>query len=196
MMRRNIRLPTLLLLGLVVLYLFLLLGRGPGERATPPKATTEQALDRLLDLMQERLALMHDVARWKWNQKKPIADPEREQAFLDAMQTKAREQNLDPDYVRSFFMAQIEAAKLVQEADFKTWEEEKRGPFADAPDLNETLRPKIDQLSQDLLAALTKARPWSLDASQRQLLSERVPNKMQGIDADARQRAVAPLFKP
>jgi hypothetical protein len=30
------------------------------------------ALDRLLRLMAQRLALMHDVARWKWNARQPV----------------------------------------------------------------------------------------------------------------------------
>ena len=31
-------------------------------------------LDRLLGLMQQRLTLMHEVARWKWNAGQPVTD--------------------------------------------------------------------------------------------------------------------------
>ena len=31
-------------------------------------------LDRLLRLMERRLALMHEVARWKWNAGQPVTD--------------------------------------------------------------------------------------------------------------------------
>jgi chorismate mutase len=39
-------------------------------------------LYRLLCVMEKRLALMHDVARWKWKAGQPIDDPEREGELL------------------------------------------------------------------------------------------------------------------
>ena len=78
-------------------------------------------LDRLLRLMEQRLALMHEVARWKWNAGKPITDPERERESLQSVVERGRGKGLDPDLVRSFFAAQMEAARLVQQADFDRW---------------------------------------------------------------------------
>ena len=60
---------------------------------------------------------------------------------------------LAPDEVRSFMRAQIEAGKLVQQADWRQWEAKGREAFADAPDLQTELRPKIDHLSEQLLEA-------------------------------------------
>ena len=40
----------------------------------------------------------------------------------------------------------------------KNWETNKQGPFADVPDLTSQLRPRIDQLSQELLAALARVQ--------------------------------------
>jgi uncharacterized protein (DUF302 family) len=42
---------------------------------------------------------------------------------------------LDPELVRSFFAAQLEAARLVQQADFDRWKANKQEPFADTKSL-------------------------------------------------------------
>ena len=73
-------------------------------------------LDRLLRLMQQRLTLMHEVARWKWNAGQPVTDAERERELLHSVVEGGRGKGLDPELVRSFFAAQLEAARLVQQA--------------------------------------------------------------------------------
>lgn len=187
-MRRGIRLPTVLLFALAVFYVGLLL-MSP-ER--PPRDATP--IDRLLGLMHQRLVLMHDVARWKWNQKQAIADPAREQTFLDAIEARAKDKGLDPAWVGRFFRAQIEAAKLVQQTDFETWKAEQRGAFDSVPDLQKELRPRIDELSQELLDALAAAKP----ALQRErgTIAERARTIMGDLPADVRQTAAAPLTDP
>ena len=73
-------------------------------------------LDRLLGLIQQRLTLMHEVARWKWNAGQPVRDAEREREVLHSVVEGGRGKGLDPELVRSFFAAQLEAARLVQQA--------------------------------------------------------------------------------
>jgi chorismate mutase len=82
-------------------------------------------LDRLVRLMGRRLTLMHEVARWKWNAGQPITDPQREGQLLQSVVECSRDKGLDPDWVRRFFAAQMEAARLVQEADFALWKANK-----------------------------------------------------------------------
>jgi len=81
--------------------------RGNGSPAQPKKSLADSAplavADRLLGLMKDRLLLMEDVARAKWNAKKPIADPEREKQFLDKMQAAASSYKLDKQLVHAFF---------------------------------------------------------------------------------------------
>src|SRR5581483_5614612 len=50
---------------------------GCGRQSAPLHADVA-ALDQVLVLMHSRLALMHDVARAKWNAKRPVTDPDRE----------------------------------------------------------------------------------------------------------------------
>lgn len=142
-------------------------------RPLAERPAARQACDELLQLMQERLALMHDVARWKWNAKKPSADPQREQAFLKAIQKRCAEHGVDPALARTFFTAQIEAAKLMQEDDFRAWQAAGQGPFVAVADLATVVRPKIDALSERLVIALARVQSLLRGPNFAGLLHER-----------------------
>jgi chorismate mutase len=150
-------------------------------------------LDRLLRLMEQRLALMHEVARWKWNVGKPITDPERERVLLQSVVERGRGKGLDPDRVRSFFAAQMEAARLVQQADFDRWTAKEQGPFADTTSLA-VLRQRIDTLNRELIDALAEVRPRLSGPTVRQALLQRAEEILTGDGlAGVRETAIAPL---
>jgi chorismate mutase len=144
--------------------------------------------------MRDRLVLMHEVARTKWNLKRPVLDSQREQALLQKMEKKGQEHGLDPERTRTLFTAQIAAARLVQEADHARWQTEGRGPFANASDLAE-LRLRIDAINRDLLVALAEARPYLDEASTREQLRSLARDVIagEGITDDVRAAAIAPL---
>lgn len=150
------------------------------------QATDHAGVDRLLGLIRDRLDVMHDVARRKWADKSPIEDPAREAALLKDVEERGAELGLAPAETRAFFAAQIEAAKLVQQADFKLWET--KGPEGEAPDLKTVLRPKIDALNRAMLATL--AEPGAKDAS---LIRKRAEEILAGVDAKIRDVAIGPL---
>jgi chorismate mutase len=147
--------------------------------------------------MSDRLALMHDVARTKWNANRPVGDPEREQALLREMEEEGQKHGLAPEFTRPFFAAQIAAARRVQEADLARWRAEGRGPFADEPDLA-ALRRRIDALNRDLVGALAEARPRLAGASTRDQLRRWAREALagEGITDDVRAAAVEPLTVP
>jgi chorismate mutase len=147
--------------------------------------------------MRDRLALMHDVARSKWNAQRPVGDPERERTLLREMEEKGRELGLDPQFTRSFFAAQIAAARLVQEADLARWRAEGQGPFRDAPELA-ALRERIDGLNRELLRALAEARPLLDGAGTRDQVREWARDILtgEGLSDDVRNAAVEPLGQP
>lgn len=151
----------------------------------------ELQLDTLLDLMRQRLILMHEVARWKWNTGKPIADPEREQALLDDIAQKAQAQGLPGTQVRQFFAAQIAAGKQIQSADFQKWRSEQQGKFPDVRELA-AVRSDIDALNLQLLAALAKFSPPPV-ASLRQRAEQHLMGA--GIDNTVRDQAVNALLE-
>jgi chorismate mutase len=157
-----------------------------------PSAPPTPAADELLDLMRQRLLLMHDVARWKWNEQRPIADPEREQALLAGVERQASQLGVDPALARRFFAAQIEAAKLVQEEDHQRWRNEKQGRFTDVPDLAKELRPRIDDLNSRLLATLKRI------GSERHPITQRANVLLagEGISPAVRRAALAPFEEP
>ncbi|MEH2229579.1 MAG: gamma subclass chorismate mutase AroQ [Nostoc sp.] len=119
-------------------------------------AEQQRPVDKLLKLIQQRLLIAHDVARWKWNQKRPIEDLKREQELLLKVRQQATTHSLEPDRVAAFFQAQIEAGKLIQTADFENWQKQGIKSFGNVPDLNQTLRPSLDKLNTEFLFALTE----------------------------------------
>jgi chorismate mutase-like protein len=137
------------------------------------------ALDSLLRLMEQRLALMHEVARWKWNADKPITDPERERESLRSVVERGSGKGLDPELVRSFFAAQMEAARLVQQVDFDRWKAEKQGTFADTTSLA-VLRQRIDDLNNKLIDALAELRPWLSEPTVQRELPQRAEKILNG----------------
>jgi chorismate mutase len=151
------------------------------------------SLDHLLRLMEQRLALMHEVARWKWDAGQPITDPERERELLQSVVGRGRDKGLDPDLVRPFFAAQMEAARLVQQADFDRWEANQQGPFADTTSLA-VLRQRIDDLNRELIDALADVRPWLSTPTVQQALPQRAEEivSVNGL-AGVRETAIAPL---
>ncbi|WP_439631050.1 gamma subclass chorismate mutase AroQ [Gemmata sp.] len=162
----------------------------------PPQPRTDTAAaERLLDLMNRRLALMADVARAKWNTRSPIDDPPRERALLAAVAESGREFGLDPADTTAFFTAQIEAAKAVQRACFREWEAAARGPFPDAPDLVRDMRPKIDAVGRELLAGLKSyLANGRLDLAEVRALAEaRLTGD--GVTPEARSLAIRPLAR-
>jgi chorismate mutase len=151
-----------------------------------------ETLDRLLRLMEQRLTLMHGVARWKWNAGQPITDPEREGQLLQSVVEHGRGKGLGPDLVRRFFAAQLEAARLVQQADFERWKANQQGPFADATSLA-VLRQQIDQLNRELIDALADLGPRLSGQTVQQVLPQRAEEILTGDGLDGvRETAIAP----
>ena len=179
--------------GVVGLLLALAAGgcRPEGVPSTPRRDLA--TLDSLLRLVQQRLTLMHEVARCKWNAGQPIRDPEREGQLLQSVVECGRDKGLDPDWVRRFFAAQMEAARLVQEADFARWEANKQGPFADKTSLT-VLRRRIDGLNRELIDALADVLPWLSGPTVQQALPRRAEAILTGNGlAGVREAAIAPL---
>lgn len=125
----------------------------------PGAARAGTPVETLLGLMNERLAVQADVARYKWNAGQAIEDREREAALIATVTRLAPEHGLQPEPAQAFFTAQIEAGKAIQRTLFQRWRDAGQGRFADAPDLATVIRPALDRLTPALLAALAAARP-------------------------------------
>lgn len=123
----------------------------------------QDQVDRVVDLIDRRLALMESVARWKWEHQRPIEDLDREAHLIESLTAKARERGLDPKFVQAFFEAQIEAAKQAQRFWFQRWQSRPPAPNAPVPDLIDEIRPELSALSEELLDALAETVAFTLD---------------------------------
>jgi len=119
----------------------------------------ETALDTLLRLIGERLAVMPDVARHMHNSGAPVGDLPREAQVIEAVTAQAVEAGLDKGLAAKFFQAQIDASKMIQSERIAAWKAESHAPFTDVPDLKTVIRPKLDALTPAMLAALKDALP-------------------------------------
>ena len=113
----------------------------------------------LLDLVAERLSLMTDVAKTKWNSGSEIEDPIREQQLLNDVGVKAQPLGVPTEWAQHFFRFQIEAAKQVQYCLFAQWATQHQGSFSEVQDLRTGIRPKLDRLTAELLQELAKQWP-------------------------------------
>lgn len=152
----------------------------------------------LAALIAERLTVMPDVARHKYNTGAAVEDLPREAQVLAAVTAQATQAGLDRDFAAAFFQAQIDAAKIIQQAGVAAWTAEKREKFANVPDLATVIRPRLDGLTPRLIAALAAARPALAGpdaAAQLEKLAAAYAAAHNKADAAAFRRALAPLAK-
>jgi chorismate mutase len=159
-------------------------------------AVDTAAVDRLLGLIKERLDVAPEVARTKWNTKSPIDDRLRDQQIIDGVATAATEWGLDPQVARTFFMAQIEASKAVQNALHAEWTAKRQPPFATVADLGTDIRPALDRLTPAMLRALPEALSVLRRRGGHQLLEAQTRAVLSNASAgdSAVRTAVAPLL--
>ncbi len=162
---------------------------------TPPNAPETRQLDRLLQLIDDRLGYMDDVARNKWNSGAPIEDLPREREIIDGRGKQAAGYGLEPELVRDFFRAQIEASKIIQRARFAEWKARNQPPFRNPPDLRDKIRPALDALTPRLMQALTDAQPLLKNSDFAPLVTERAAAIMRTTDLAARDEAISPLLR-
>ncbi|MFL9460260.1 gamma subclass chorismate mutase AroQ [Scytonema tolypothrichoides VB-61278_2] len=160
-------------------------------------AHQQKQVNNLLQLMQQRLIIAHDVARWKWNKKLPIEDRQREQELIAKVRQQAIVYNIHPDTVTAFFQGQIEAGKQIQKADFQAWQRQGIKFFTNTPDLKKNIRPSLDKLNEEFFPVLAEVIPSLGCSSVRESIQSRAPIvlKGNGIEQNVQRTALAPLLE-
>ncbi len=172
----------------------------PAETLKPPQRAKDDVavaqVDKLVDLMQQRLKLMKDVASAKWQAKATDPDAKREAELLAQLVKEGEKKGLPAETVRRFFTAQFDAAKQVQQAHFDRFKNDKT-ELKNVPDLQKDLRPKLDQVSQNLLEELAKLQPHLAIPAVQQRLRDRAAAVLtgDGINDAVRTKALEPLLK-
>ena len=139
------------------------------RRHALPEDRTAATVPALLARLDERLSLMNEVARVKQVMGRPIEDRSREATVLDAALTTVRNEasarataSPDPDGVRAFYQAQMEAAKSIQRA----WTAAHPGSHAAPADaayraaktrLEKDLRPALIDLGDGIAGLVVRA---------------------------------------
>jgi cyclohexadienyl dehydratase len=120
---------------------------------------------RVFGTLEARLALMPEVAAAKWLTHQPVGDAARETAVVQSAGDEAERLGLTREPVEALFAVQIAKARSVQSALTDQWAAAGAGPVT-ARSLRDDLRPRIDQLTHDMLSALALAAPFlaTLDA--------------------------------
>ncbi|MDD5274547.1 MAG: gamma subclass chorismate mutase AroQ [Methylovulum sp.] len=173
--------------------------------AVPANTPVHQALScstqpvgRILSLMDYRLKLATDVARYKWNTQGKIEDLAREQAIIASLGQQAVQQGLPVTWAERFFRAQIDASKQIQKALFSHWRQIQSGQFDNVPDLPTVTRPKLDTLTMQLINALADAWPQLQNPACKSKIGQLVGAKLKEPDYNTTTIATAtdPLLQP
>ena len=101
-------------------------------------------------IILDRLNLMPEVAKIKWNKKLPIEDLERERTLIRNLIEDVPKQH--QSHMKKTIRAQIRASKLIQKELFELWSSEDYGYFEKTRNLENDLRPKITSLTNELIA--------------------------------------------
>lgn len=109
----------------------------------------------LYRLITDRLLLMKPVAAYKWVHQLPIEDLDREKIVINSALEDGLVYSINVDDSKSFFTAQIEAAKDIQSCWFARWRIGNAPDTAD--DLANIIRPKLISLGRDITAHLIAA---------------------------------------
>lgn len=117
-----------------------------------------------MSLAEERLSLAPDIAWYKHSRNVPVYDPVRETAVLQTVMAAGQQQGLNPDTVRRFFAAEMEASRRIQWAWIEAWRKNRAAaPTSPAQDLGAYIRPQIDDINARQIRALARgAQPLSV----------------------------------
>jgi chorismate mutase len=116
---------------------------------------------RLVELMGERLALARDVAWYKYQEGLPIRDGRREKTSLRALTARGRSMGMSSWTTGRFFRAQMAASRRLQKDMIEAWSTGTPPPGVPPADLAGVIRPRIDEINNEILIRLVGAGPFS-----------------------------------
>ncbi|MFK7823753.1 MAG: gamma subclass chorismate mutase AroQ [Oligoflexales bacterium] len=141
---------------------------------------TEQVAIEILDTMAERLRIMPEVAKWKAINNKPIDDFERENQLLKKLEKQGADLGLEAEFIRTFFQAQFDAAKIYQRQFIEA--NRTKSDFDSVQDLNNEIRPKVTQLTNRILNLLSDLKKSGLSPKEIKGLVDQNSGLLYGFD--------------
>ena len=163
----------------------------PQQQETTITSNTElnstiHELETLFVLMQERLTLMHELARYKWNNQL------KDQTLKGELLTDQK----DSKEVQSFLAAQNSAAVEVQKQDFNLFEKEGVDKFEKIRDFKTEILPQLEILDEKILGSANELMSFTQNESLPEFLKDVSFNsfKQEGVERSIYDIAVSPLF--
>jgi chorismate mutase len=135
----------------------------PASALASPGAVPAGPLDRLVELVADRLDTADAVAAAKWataqqlRAQPSIDDPGREAQVYDEMARLGAGSDLPENWIRQVFFGQIEASKIVQRGLVAGWRFDPAAAPAAPLDLSK-VRPEIDRLNVGIVEQLATRR--------------------------------------
>jgi cyclohexadienyl dehydratase len=130
------------------------------EPRSAPLAEPDGLIRAVLQLADQRLALMPEVAASKWASGRPVVDATREAEVIAAAGDRAAAAGLDRDAVADYVAVQVAGARSLQLELHEAW---RRGERLDerrpAASLAGQLRPRLDAIGAATVRALYLAAP-------------------------------------
>ena len=125
-----------------------------GLLTTSSLAWASPDASEIFKLINERLGYMEDVALFKKQAGKPVEDVPRENTVIEKATLKARDEQLDPEFIAGFFRAQIDAAKAIQYRYLADWLSH---PVDQEPrDLHKVVRPALLKLGNEITTDISE----------------------------------------
>lgn len=152
---------------------------------------TVHELESLFVLMQERLSLMHEVAKYKWN-------ADLKEATLDDEELILFEGGQENDaFIASFFEAQNNAGHRIQNEDFLLFEKDSIDKFEDVKDFETELSPQLRVINEEMLFSVNQLLVHTQNESLPEFLKDLSFASFQneGIGREIYNIAVDPLFR-
>ncbi len=126
----------------------------PEAQCPTPFNADDSALNTLLKGIEQRLTTAQDVALHKWDNAQPVYAQQRERQVLANVRNNAWRYQLTPERAQAFFADQIEAHKMVQYSLINRWQVQGEAPDTPRRDLEQAVRPQLDDLQAVLLQSL------------------------------------------
>jgi chorismate mutase len=161
-------------------------------KASPSEASpSSQGAVSLVDLMCRRLELNREIAWAKFQENLPVRDEKREKSLLTMVTIEARRLKAPESEVTEFFKAQFVASYALQEELIDGWKN--GGPRPNHLPLNLALdlRPKVDQVSDDMVKAIDDYGPNLHDSTLEHYAKETLLRK--GFSAGVVALAIKPF---
>ncbi|HJO94929.1 MAG TPA: gamma subclass chorismate mutase AroQ [Victivallales bacterium] len=141
-----------------------------------PSTNSVKNFTNLCVLLNNRLKLMKEVAAYKYINKLPIEDRNREKIVLNASIKKAIKEGLQPASVKSFFSTQIELSKYIQNQWFLKWDTTGFPKEYIPMNLKHEIRPKLIIIGDEIVKSIKQIKDEKIEYAEQKIIINKIIN--------------------